>query len=513
MVAFSFLPMKRFAALLIAVTTSAHAQFAVMHTNGAVTSPTNLTIQQSNVAGLSNALAGKLGTNGSASGLTGFVGTTNAETARGNLGISNTFAGQFHADYFDNFVRYTNGAVISNGVAPLVGPNYRLTVLGTNVAPSITNGLLRSTNGGIWYLTTDLPRPVYNFGGEVSFDQSSGLNRAVFIINSDTNVFGKMLHINFSPVDLGVDVATNGVAGFGSTNSAGINNTIISTNWGGGAQALAPNKRHFVTGRIFGDWLHLKINDRQFWAFHPDLSECAGPHFTIESFYSATNVTNYWHQAWANSPAMQEVSSQPYSDYFRNFTKGNAQVEQYLVVSTNQTSDFDNANSTNPVFVRGGLRASGQLQQLVLGYDYSPVPAVAAKGGTGANTNTTNRTVMYEAFFASSSLINTWSRIKYTFVGSFANTTNEKRVVFEMANGSQLDTGNITNTGEWSVEALFYKTPTNTHEAFAVFRSEATTKMARFAYDNAATFIVQLEGAATTNNEVILRGAWADWYP
>ena len=34
-----------------------------MHTNGVVTSPTNLTIQQSNVAGLSNALAGKLGTN------------------------------------------------------------------------------------------------------------------------------------------------------------------------------------------------------------------------------------------------------------------------------------------------------------------------------------------------------------------------------------------------------------------------------------------------------------------
>jgi hypothetical protein len=72
MVAFSFLPMKRFAAVLIAAAASAHAQLAVMHTNGVVTSPTNLTIQQSNVAGLSQALNGKLATNGSAGGLTNF---------------------------------------------------------------------------------------------------------------------------------------------------------------------------------------------------------------------------------------------------------------------------------------------------------------------------------------------------------------------------------------------------------------------------------------------------------
>ncbi len=55
--------MKSFAALLIAAAASAHAQFAVMHTNGVVVSPPNLTIQQSNVAGLASALDSKLGTN------------------------------------------------------------------------------------------------------------------------------------------------------------------------------------------------------------------------------------------------------------------------------------------------------------------------------------------------------------------------------------------------------------------------------------------------------------------
>ena len=91
--------MKRLAAILIAAAASAHAQFAVMHTNGVVTSPTNLTIQQGNVAGLSNALATKLGTNGSAAGLTGFpnsygmplstpifLRTSSADTSSNNAG-------------------------------------------------------------------------------------------------------------------------------------------------------------------------------------------------------------------------------------------------------------------------------------------------------------------------------------------------------------------------------------------------------------------------------------------
>jgi hypothetical protein len=100
-----------------------------------------------------------------------------------------------------------------------------------------------------------------------------------------------------------------------------------------------------------------------------------------------------------------------------------------------------------------------------------------------------------------------------TAVGSFANNTNQKRVVFEMASGSQLDTGNIADAGEWRINALVYRTATNTHEAFAIFQSENTTKTARWTYNNDTTFGVDLEASATSNNEVLLRGVWADWYP
>jgi hypothetical protein len=147
--------MKYFFIFLIALISVSNGQReTVMHTNGVVVSPTNLVIQQSNVAGLSNALAGKLNTNGSAAGLSGFVGTTNAETARGNLGISNTFAGQFHADFYDDFSRYTNGTVVGDGFVPLKGGAYTMRWGSTNYSSPlfVSNGTVSSTNGEIWYL-------------------------------------------------------------------------------------------------------------------------------------------------------------------------------------------------------------------------------------------------------------------------------------------------------------------------------------------------------------------------
>jgi hypothetical protein len=49
----------------------------------------------------------------------------------------------------------------------------------------------------------------------------------------------------------------------------------------------------------------------------------------------------------------------------------------------------------------------------------------------------------------------------------------------------------------------------------AVFQSDQTTKSSRWVFNNGAgvQFNVELQAAATSNNEVTLRGAWADWYP
>jgi hypothetical protein len=508
--------MKHALTFLLALAASAHAQFAVMHTNGVVTSPTNLTIQQSNVSGLSNALAGKLGTNGSAAGLTGFVGTTNAETARGNLGISNTFAGQFTADFYDDFSRYSNGTQFTNGAAPVIGSNYVLrsstfnpTPVNDVVVPFATNGTLTGTNTATWYLSSELSRPVYNFGMEWTWETGKNANLAwpVIIIRPDDQWLNKLLHIVIQPNSINVDVAiTNGASGF----------VTIATNNFGSTERLEAGVKHILSGEIDGNTVRLKLGGRALEVTDSRIGEVNGPFFSFEYFGNspATNVANiFWHRVWVNSPNMMSYANQPFSQNLVDFANGDARVSRYLTVGTNK-SVYNAELSTNfPVYIDGGVRSKGRLQGFISGITYGNAPLTHFYNGASANTNTTNRTVLWTRNLGENFLAEAGQRWEVTAVGSFANNTNEKRVVFEMAGGSQLDTGNITDAGEWRINALIYRTSTNTHEAFAMFQSENTTKMARWTFNFSATFTLELEGAAASNNEVLLRSAWADWYP
>jgi len=505
--------MKHALTFLLALAASAHAQFAVMHTNGVVTSPTNLTIQQSNVSGLSNALAAKLGTNGSAAGLTGFVGTTNAETARGNLGISNTFAGQFHADFYDDFRRYSNGTQFTNGRAPVIGSNYVLRnssgTIDNTVVPYTTNGTLTGTNTAAWYLTSELSRPVYNFGMEWTWETGKNADLAwpVIIIRPNDQWLNKLLHLVIQPNTINIDVAiTNGAAGFV---------TIASTNFGSTGR-LEAGVKHILAGEIEGNTLRLKLGGRALEVTDSRIGEVNGRFFTYEYFGNSptTNVANIlWNRVWANSPNMMHFANQPFSQNLVDFSNGDARVTRYLSVGTNKSAYNDTLSVAIPAVIDGTLRATGRLQGNIVGSDYGSAPLVNLAGATGANTNTTNRTVLWTRNLAQGTLATNGQRWEVTAVGSFANNTNQKRVVFEMAGGSQLDTGNITDAGEWRINALVYRTATNTHEAFAIFQSENTTKTARWTYNVDATFVVDLEASATSNNEVLLRGVWADWYP
>jgi hypothetical protein len=136
------------------------------------------------------------------------------------------------------------------------------------------------------------------------------------------------------------------------------------------------------------------------------------------------------------------------------------------------------------------------------------------QGGGAGNTNTTNLMTLSEFNIIAGALTNNWSRWAGTYVGSFAANTNSKRVVFNMVD-AKLDTGNIADQGEWKVDVLVYRSTNNSHEGFAMFQSQSTTKTARWTFNNGSgvQFNVVLQGASTSNNEVILRGAWADWYP
>jgi hypothetical protein len=523
--------MKHTLTILLAFATAAHAQFAVMHTNGVVTSPTNFTIQQSNVAGLQSSLDSKLATNGSAAGLTGFVGATNAETARGNLGISNTFAGQFHADFYDDFSRYTNGTQFTNNRAPLFGSNYVLRVLGTNGwFPRIVSGALTDTNNGVWYLSTELPRPVYNFGGVVTWEDKAEYagSAAVFIVRpnepvtpnttgrpaltNDSVWLDKFLHIVITPLAAAVDVAmTNGASGL----------TNIFTQ----SFATTPLQRgvpQTISAEIDNSTLRLRVGGKRIEVTDSRISQVNGRFFSFESFLPEAN-TNFagtrWSRVWANSPNMMQYAAQPLSEALFNFANGDANANRYLTVGTNLADYYGNYLAPSaPAFIDGTVRVKGGLLGWT-GTDFKAAPLVDSRG-TGAsgffssgNNNTTNLSYMWAEFLNLGKLTNNWSRWNVTAIGTLANNTNQKRVTFETAEGTQFDTGSITNSGEWILKSYIYRTPTNTHEVLAVFEMDNFRKSSRFTLNLEATWGFAIRGAGTSNNEVILRGAWADWYP
>jgi len=483
----------------------------VMHTNGVIVSPTNLTILQSNVSGLTNSLNSKLGTNGSASGLSGFVGTTNAETARGNLGISNTFAGQFHADFFEDYSRYTNGTVVGEGFVPTIGPAYTFQVGNSNNnAPQVIDGSLRATNGETYYLTTELPRNVYNFGAVLEFDQASSGNNFTFIVSADGPsgaIFGRMLHISVTPWTINVDVTTNGVAGFGGTNAIILENFAIS-------EPLQAGIKYNLIGQIEGDTLFINWAGRTYNGRHALMTNVVGRFFTHEGFYTETNLTNRIHKVWANAPYAPFTEAQPASRNLSFLDRGRGRINHSLIVASNAINKGTELG-TNAVYVEGNNRTKGKLETSVGTSDqFGQVPVVHNRGGGVANTNTTNLTTLIQFPIIGNTLYTNWARWHGTFVGSFANNTNAKRVTFDMA-GNQLDTGDLNESGEWKMEAIVYASTNNSHEGFAIFQSGQTTKTARWIFNNGASaqFNTDVKGAGQSNNDVILRGAWADVFP
>jgi hypothetical protein len=193
--------MKALATLLIAAASAAHAQFAVMHTNGVVTSPTNLTIEQGNVAGLTQALDGKLATNGSAAALTNFPSNLLSHGTNGQVAYSNT-----------NPLTFTNPLLLSGGATNNqpqllwetddgIG-NGGLFVQGRRFATNLWAGVNQS-NWSILYVGQNINT---NFGaGMVSKNTNLGANVLVMenMYNYDGNTNDPSSEIYFETIPIG----------------------------------------------------------------------------------------------------------------------------------------------------------------------------------------------------------------------------------------------------------------------------------------------------------------------
>lgn len=164
--------MKHALTLLLALTTAAHAQFAVMHTNGVVTSPTNLTISQSNVAGLASALDSKL----------------NFNSTNGQVQWSNT-----------NALTFTNRLLMSGGATNNqpqllwetddgIG-NGGLFVQGRRFATNLWEPATGNTNWSVFYIGQNL---ITNYGGGAAL-KNTNIGAAFLTIENEYNWDGNPL--------------------------------------------------------------------------------------------------------------------------------------------------------------------------------------------------------------------------------------------------------------------------------------------------------------------------------
>ena len=232
--------MKSALTFLLALAVTAHAQFAVMHTNGVVTSPTNLTIQQSNVAGLSNALAGKLGfgTNGQVQWTnTNALTFTNAISVRGTATNINA---ELLWNTYDNI---GNGGIIVQSRSQLTNiwdsptnahTNWSIMWIGQNIQSEQNVGVVRArTNTGAAYLSIE---NAYNYDG-VPTDPSSEIYFTVIGLNGGTAFRPLTIRTAFTNTEVG-EITLNHTTSVQPTQSS---QNVFSVNF---SNAVAGSKNH-----------------------------------------------------------------------------------------------------------------------------------------------------------------------------------------------------------------------------------------------------------------------------
>jgi len=222
--------MKPILALFLALGATSYAQFAVMHTNGVLVSPTNLTIPQSSVSGLSSALDSKLGTNPTLaiSNTAGLQSALDGKLAtNGTLAVSNVSGLQSALD--GKLATNGSAAALTNFPGNLLrhGTNGQVSYTNTNPL-TFTNPLLLS--GGA---TNNQPQLLWEtddgIGNGGIFVQ--GRRFATNLWNSPTNA-----HTNWSVMYIGQNLMTNysGGATLKNTNMGAAFFTIENEyNWDG----------------------------------------------------------------------------------------------------------------------------------------------------------------------------------------------------------------------------------------------------------------------------------------
>ena len=313
---------------------------------------TNIII--SNVVGLQSSLNGKLPTNGSASGLTDFVGTTNAATARTNLGLGWSALTNTDATNFRNAIGLGATWLTNTNVT-----NFRTAI---QAAPATLDVGIADKARGIW----DNPNEEY---GLIINDNEVSIN------SGSASPFRSALGIPWSGLTNTNAVGFRNALEIGTTNSltiAGITAQNITVTAGGGIilQSVITNAASFRTN-IGIPWSGLTNTNSS--TFQASLFGINTNPVLVNTNGEVVSPTNFWQVA----PIVTRfVESQPTTNQTTNITAARNLHIHSLAIST--------VGVTNTIALPTTNSFDGDIALVV---HQGPTSSVTAVRTAGAATN------------------------------------------------------------------------------------------------------------------------------
>jgi hypothetical protein len=250
-------------------------------------------------------------------------------------------------DFYDDFTRYTNGARITNGVFPLIGPSYNYSSggVGPQTAPFVTNGALINEEDDVFYLYRTLPRNVFNFGAEISWtpNKINEVALAVFVIQPNTFDLQRMIHVSVTANLTSIDVTTNGPIGFVNVGQLTYGGLYSTNAW----ETLEDGKKHVIVGHINGNVLKINVAGKEASFTNSLISELNGKIFVFEYYGNSGVYTNegsiFWHKVWANSDKLNPTEVQPRNQRLEEISRNRNviwKVEGSAPTNTNSVATF-----------------------------------------------------------------------------------------------------------------------------------------------------------------------------
>lgn len=394
--------------------------------------------------------------------------------------------------FLERFGRHADSTTIDNGAVPEVGP--AMTIIrqaGPPPAPTIVNKALEAGTGDLIYVGGTIASPGSRFSllvvAELRLNgaYTTGVTAPDLTFGVNSKAFSNLGAFLNTPQCLHAQVRTTGQIGASFYSESP---TVIGDDGSGAFPSPPVGVKFPIRMVVDGEECRISMLGRT-RVFrderYPRCVDAEETGFFVEWGAPDTSTKYYWaiHTICANSPQLEEAVSYDTGEYSQALSllasRDLANIQGPLRVNTSTAYNTNQGPSGSDAFATPGT--------VMVGYApyFYPSPTMQAKiqgvvarataqlsssaSASDASLLAFHRLELYAA--ASGSVLNVaGANIRYTLRGRFANNGNTKRIkiVRDAGGATRFDTGDLTSTGEWTMEFLEFRNA-STYRFYTIF--------------------------------------------